>query len=329
MSNSASPGRAADGDQSRTSEANQDTPTTVETPAVAGTHLDPAPESNGSTVSSVTVEELGRDAVRTDRRVREFDPRVLDSVVRDLTRDTHGTIVYQEQIMHLLRRLGYTWTDADKWVKSLKDNVKTLALAVDEVKGKPVYRAFVQTLVTEYGASEEDAWAYVDRFTQYVFNKAHSVGYALTAYLQMWLKVHYPLEFWCATIQAETFERRRHAYMVAASRSGIVFLTPHVNGTGGFSIETNAIRVGTVSLKGVGEKASAAIESGRPYSDKDDLLARVARRSANSRVLAILEDAGALDFTREGQIARAVALNQGLRESGLDLRVYQGGFSHG
>jgi DNA polymerase-3 subunit alpha len=247
---------------------------------------------------------------------------VLDQIAAEVTRETYGTIVYQEQIMAMLRRMGFDWSEADKWVKSLKDNTKTLALAVDEAQGKPVFRKFAQKLVDEYGASWDDAWAFTLKFTQYAFNKAHAVGYALTAYLQMWFRVHYPLEFWSATLDMEAFEPRRRAYMVSAARDGVIFLPPHVNGTANFSVEDNAIRIGTQSVKNVGSKASVAIELSRPYAGRSDLESRVPRRTCNSKVLAALEAAGALEFDQDVLQARAINLNQRLREERINLAVY-------
>lgn len=252
----------------------------------------------------------------------EFDPRALDVIAAEATGDTHGTLVYQEQIMVMLRRMGFSWLEADKWVKSLKDNTKTLALTVDAQQGQPVFRKFAQRLVDDYGVSWDDAWAFTKRFTSYAFNKAHAVGYAMTAYFQMWLRVHYPLEFWSATLDAETFEPRRRTYMVAASRDGVVFLPPHVNGTALFSVEDNAVRIGTQSVKHVGDKAAAALELGRPYRDLVDLEARVQKRQVNSRVKDALNLVGALEFDVERLVAKAVAFNRALRESSVNLNVY-------
>lgn len=252
----------------------------------------------------------------------KFDPRVLDEIAAEVTKETHGTIVYQEQIMVMLRTMGFDWVEADKWVKSLKDNTKTLALAVDEAQGKPVFRKFAQMLVDDYGASWDDAWAFTLKFTQYAFNKAHAVGYALTAYLQMWFRVHYPLEFWSATLEMEAFEPRRRAYMTAAARDGVIFLPPHVNGTATFQVEDNAIRIGTSSIKNVGEKAAAALQAARPFASAEDLHGRVPRRTVNSRVLASLESAGSLEFDQARLAEKAIAFNQKIREASINLNVY-------
>ena len=240
----------------------------------------------------------------------------------DVTRETYGTIVYQEQIMSMLRKMGFSWEEADKWVKSLKDNTKTLALTIDAQHGQPVFRKFAQKVVDDYGVSWDDAWAFTKRFTQYAFNKAHAIGYTLTAYWQMWLRVHYRLEFWSATLDSEAFEPRRRAYMISAARDGVIFLPPHVNGTALFSVEESAIRIGTMSVKNVGDKAARAIEAARPYASEEDLSARVPRRQANSRMLEALRRVGALEFDRDAQIARALEFNRELREAKINLNVY-------
>lgn len=263
------------------------------------------------------------ETIATERtKSKTFDPRVLDRLANEVTRDTYGTIVYQEQVSSMLRKMGFSWLEADKWQKSIKDNTKTLALTIDSMQGQPVFRKFAHRLVQDYGVSWDDAWSFTQRFTSYAFNKAHAIGYAMTAYWQMWLRVHYPLEFWSATLDSEAFEPRRRAYMISAARDGVIFLTPHVNGTALFSVEEGAIRIGTMSVKNVGDKAARAIEAARPYASEEDLSARVPRRQANSRMLGALRGVGALEFDRDAQVARALEFNRELREAKINLNVY-------
>lgn len=269
---------------------------------------------------------LVEDRARTDG---SFDPRVLDDIVADVVAETHGTIVYQEQTLVMLRRLGFSWEEADAFIKSLKINVKTLALSVEAMYGFPVYVKLVKELKERYGASDDAAWAFVKRFTSYQFNKSHAVGYALTSYYQMYMKTYYPLEFWCAVLQAEGVDERRTAYLAAAARDGVVFLPPHANGTRRFSIENNAIRVGTESIKNVGSVAAEVVERHRPYSSLEDFLSRVPKRQVNARVVSALQEAGALEFDRDVLVARAVAYNHDLKNTRVSINVFQGGATHG
>lgn len=266
--------------------------------------------------------EAGKSADASDKSSVRFDSRILDRIADEVTRDTYGTIVYQEQVSAMLRKMGFSWQEADVWQKSTKDNTKTLALAIDEMQGKPVFRKFAQKLVDDYGCDWDAAWTFTRRFTSYAFNKAHAVGYAMTAYLQMWFRVHYPLEFWSATLEMEAFEPRRRAYMTAAARDGVIFLPPHVNGTATFQVEQNAIRIGTRSVKNVGEKAAAALEAARPYSSREDLQTRVAKRQVNSRVVEALRGAGALEFEEAKLEEDAIAFNMKIREATINLNVY-------
>ena len=253
----------------------------------------------------------------------QFGLTDLNYLVAEATKETHGVVVYQESIMLMLRRMGFTWPEADKWVKGLKISTKTMAISLDEFLGQPIYKKFADKLVEEYGVSREDAEAFTEKFTSYSFNKGHAVGYAMTAYWQMWLKVHYPLEFWCATMDLEDNDEKRAAYMVSAARGGVIFLPPHVNGTAQNTIEDNAIRVGTLSVKSVGEKASAALQAARPYSSAEDLEARVPKRAVNAGVRKALAEAGALEFDDEVLLRQATELNAALREAKINLRVFQ------
>lgn len=250
---------------------------------------------------------------------------IVNDLAFEATQDTYGVVIYQESIMLMLRKLGFTWPEADKWVKSLKINSKSIADWEERVANNELYKKFVALMMGK-GVPEADAWKFVERFTSYSFNKGHSFGYAMTAYLQMWLRVHHPLEFWCAALGAEeNDEKKRAAYMVAASRDGVIVLPPHVNGQAAWGIEDGGIRMGLQAIKDVGEKAASTIQAGKPFASREDFEARMPRRQVNSKVRAALEGAGALEFDEDAFNASAIALNTTLRDAKINLNVYQRG----
>lgn len=128
-----------------------------------------------------------------------------------------------------------------------------------------------------------------------VSHNSHAVGYSLVAYWMMWLRLHYPLEFWCSLLTLEPHDEMRAAYESAAIVDGCILLPPHVNGTWDYSVEENAIRVGLRGIAGVGEKSAQAIVANQPYGKAEDIL-KVPRRQCNAAVIKALVGAGALEF---------------------------------
>jgi len=209
------------------------------------------------------------------------------------TQETYGALVYQEQIMQILRSIGFTWAETDAFMKSIKA-VGSMTIKKDIDERQPMRDLLFERLKAR-GITGLRAERFVRGVSSYLFNKSHGVGYARVTYLMAWLKAHYPLEFWCSLLDAEDIDPKRFNYERLAILDGAILLPPHINGTVGYSIEGNAIRVGLKTLKGVGEKASAEIVAKQPYEKDRDVL-RIPRRVVNIRVLKALRDAGALKF---------------------------------
>ncbi len=216
-----------------------------------------------------------------------------DSIWSDYTRDTFGTIVYQEHVMAICHDMaGMEWPDVDKVMKGLR---QTANVGRDPLKEK-----FVKGAVRLAGASKKEAADLYNKMTLYLFGKGHSTGYTMMSAYFMWLRLNYPFEFWSAMIRGTDDEYKQRAYKATAVKAGVVVLLPHVNGTAECSIAEidgeRAVQEGLVSIKGIGVKVADEIMSRAPFEDEEDFLDRVPKKFANVGVVNKLRDSGALQF---------------------------------
>lgn len=233
-------------------------------------------------------------------------------------RPTYGAIVYQEQITALLRALGFEWIECDQFLKGIKaQNVMYAASLEVATYGEPLVEKISNTLMG-WGFEKEKGVELAERIKQYSFNRAHATGYSLVAYWEMWLRTHYPLEFWVSMLNAEGDEKKRNAYEAAAVYQGIALFPPHVNGSVRYRIEGNAIRVGLSTIKDVGDKAANAVIAGGPYETARQVRERVPKRNANRKVIMALIGAGALIMGKEKWEKHAVKYNVKRQEQGTD-----------
>ncbi len=157
----------------------------------------------------------------------------------------------------------------------------------------------------------------IDKFAGYGFNKSHAAAYALVAYQTAWLKAHYPVEFFAASMSFDIHLTDKLAIFADDMRRlGIECLPPSINASeADFSVEpfgdTHAVRYALGALKGVGEKAMEQLVAERraagPFRDLDDLAARIDPRLLNRRQIESLAGGGAFDGMAERWSAFAAA----------------------
>ncbi len=237
--------------------------------------------------------------------------------------DTYGAIVYQEQVMGICRAAGLEWAETDKVMKAV--NAKQLDRALQA--------KFIPGAMKAFNLTKAQAAELFRRNTLYCFNKGHSAGYTLIGYYLMYHKLNNPLEFWWATLRYEQDDNKHRIYQARAAQSGIVILPPHVNGTAYDSIEDyvgngdpddRVIRLGLMSIKGIGEKVALAIEMNRklegPYQDDIDFHNRLPKRVAGKGVTAALDREDALEFDKDKFNGRTVAYNRSLMMMDAEIR---------
>ena len=228
--------------------------------------------------------------------------RYPHSTLASILEETHGVIVYQEQVLFIVQALaGYSLGQADIFRKAMGKKIP-------EVMQKE-RRNFIAG-AKESGFSAEvaaEVFALIEPFAGYAFNKAHAVSYALIAYQTAYLKANYPAEYITAFLITNADQSEKVASAVAECRRlGITVLPPDVNRSqANFSIEkddkgnTQAIRFGLAAIKNVGPGAIEPIiterNKGGDFTSVEDLCHRCDLRGVNKRVLESLIKAGALD----------------------------------
>lgn len=195
---------------------------------------------------------------------------------------TNGVVLYQEQVMTLLRELGMGVVEMNRFLDAVKSSGTKLGAAhdtFDELAEEFVY------LCMRAGMSEDEGtwvWDQIKGFADYGFNQAHATAYGLLGYQAAYLKTHHPLEYMTAVLETSAGSPREKLYMREARKMGIRLLPPDVNISGQvWTIDRNrkAIRKGLTTIKGVGAKAAHEIATNSPYSSVEDLIDRTDSRA--------------------------------------------------
>ena len=217
---------------------------------------------------------------------------------------TYGCIVYQEQVMQIVRDLsGYSWGRSDlvRRAMSKKKEAVMLKERHNFVYGNP--EEGVPGCVAR-GIAPEIADRIFDEmvdFAKYAFNKSHAACYAVVAYQTAWLKYYYPKEFMASLMTSvNDVTVKVTGYIRVCRRMGIRILPPDVNeGDSGFSVSADGIRYGLSAIKSIGRNVIESIirerkNSGK-YRDLSDFIKRMAGGDVNRRTIENLIKAGALD----------------------------------
>ncbi len=211
--------------------------------------------------------------------------------------NTYGVIVYQEQVMHIVRILaGFSFGKADVLRRAMgkKDPEEMLKMKPEFIENG-LKRNYPEPLL-------QKIWDDLKPFCGYAFNKSHSATYSYVAYQTAYLKANFPQEYMAAVMSVEPID---HLPMVVeeCQRMGIEVLPPDVNKSkSAFSVEGKAIRWGLSQIKGCGEVVALDIEQDRKnngnYKSIFDMVRRLhlfEKITINKIALESLAKAGALD----------------------------------
>lgn len=241
-------------------------------------------------------------AGKNDRSSIHYDTPELEPILAP----TYGCIVYQEQVMQIVRNLGgYTLGRSDLVRRAMS---KKKQAVMEEERHNFIYGSEEQNVpgcVTR-GIPAETASGIYDTmmdFAKYAFNKSHAACYAVVSYQTAWLKFYYPMEFMAALMTSVIdFPSKVAGYILTCRNLKIRILPPDINhGEAGFSVHDGAIRYALTAIKGVGRPVIDAIIRERslrgPYRDLKDFLSRmvVQEREVNRRVVESFIKAGAFD----------------------------------
>ncbi|MBM82974.1 MAG: DNA polymerase III subunit alpha, partial [Planctomycetaceae bacterium] len=274
----------------------------------------PGPLEGGMVMDYVNVKH-GR------QEIAEIHP-----IVDEVLEETYGVMVYQEQVMRILNRVGgIELPAAYRCIKAISK--KKLKIIADF---REQYIAGAKT----QGLDEKVAinlFELIEKFAGYGFNKSHSTAYGAVSYQTAYLKAHYQQEFMAALLSCgmESSERISE-HVDDTRRMGIEVIPPDVNKSDvEFSVDGEKVVFGMGAIKGVGEQALAEIvkarEEGGTFMDIFDLTERVDPKALTKGVLETLIKAGALDSFGPNREQHMTVVERAVQAAAAKFRDLQRG----
>jgi len=221
--------------------------------------------------------------------------------------ETHGVIVYQEQVMKIATDLcGFSLAEADALRKAVGKKDRSLMEAQRE--------QFVQGGATN-GYDKQfvvNLWNLIERFAEYGFNKSHTVAYGVVSYQTAWLKAHYPVEYMASLLTSvKNNKDNKPLYLNECRRMGIAVRPPDINESeADFTPRGEEILFGLTAVRGVGQGIVDQIVDARArnghFVDFMDFCSKVDAAVLNKRTIEHLVLAGAfreLGHSRKGLLA--------------------------
>jgi DNA polymerase-3 subunit alpha len=241
----------------------------------------PGPLHSGSTADYIKVKR------------GEMKPEHLHPIVDRLTTETKGQIIYQEQILSIIREVGgLPWAH-------IQEIRKIISLKKGEGAFNEKEAMFHEGSARLHGMSHETSlsiWRRLVTAGQYAFNAAHCVSYSTLAYWTMWFKVYHPVEFYVACLQKYDNKKTDQQFFLMrdAVRHGIEFLPPDLQRSqASWSVDDNKIRGGFEQVRGIAQKLAKQImearERDKDWADWDDMRPTYDREADK---LPVLDDDG-------------------------------------
>ena len=243
--------------------------------------------------------------------------------LRPILEPTYGCIVYQEQVMQIVRNLaGYSFGRSDLVRRAMAKKKQSV---MEKERANFVHGNEAEKVpgCISLGISENVANKIYDDmtdFAKYAFNKSHAAAYAVVAYQTAYLKCYYPVHFMAALITSVIDNSGKTAgYISVCRKMGIAVLPPDVNeGNVSFTVTGNSIRYSLSAIKGVGRPVVEAIVAERnlngPYTGFKNFVERLSSKETNRRVIESLIKAGAFD-TLPGNRRQLLQASSGIIEA--------------
>ena len=200
--------------------------------------------------------------------------RYENEIMEEFTKETHGFLIFQEQIALLAHHLGkdLNLDDANLLRKLL---TKKGLDPAKEAKKEEIYSKFVEGCV-EKGMTEDMAdelWQKFEYFSGYGFNKSHAVSYSIVSYQCAWLATHYNPEWCCAFLDREPETRKQKAInLVKAQGYNVKPLNINTSGRHWDILDDSTLIAPLTTIKGLGDAAIDEIIEKRPFASAEDLL---------------------------------------------------------
>ena len=221
---------------------------------------------------------------------------------------TYGCMVYQEQVMQIVRELGgYSLGRSDlvrramskKKISVMEQERKNFIYGITDEEGNEIVKGAVKNGVDEITANK--IFDEMMDFASYAFNKSHAAAYAVVAYQTAWLKHYYPVEFMAASINSFLGSSDKVSQYVNECKTlNIQVLPPDINESNvKFTVVNKNIRFGLAAIKNVGENAIRSVITERQQNGEFksflDFCQRIEGRDINKRCVESLIKSGAFD----------------------------------
>lgn len=202
-------------------------------------------------------------------RKRGDEKYQIHPVLKPILDTTYGIMAFQEDVMKILHVVGNIPLEDCESVRK--------AISKKKVEGFIKYKEmFVIKGQKNLSCSEEyiiNLWNQIESFAEYGFNKSHAVAYS---YISMWLiylKAHYPQEFYASMLTCETLAEKIREYKMEAKIHGVETNKLDVNKSGiNFELQGDSIYFGFSKIKGLGENPAKRIVENQPYESFEDFL---------------------------------------------------------
>lgn len=269
---------------------------------------------------------LGTPAHYAENKLLAKTGKIIKDKFYEFTKETYGTVVYQEQVQKICVAIGnMSWSDADKVMKLMKNAIASMGELEEINRSKEEMREKFVKGAVENGFDEKEAFDFFTKILVYTFNKGHGAGYSLISVEEMFYKLYYPTEFWYTKIKFAGNDADAFKYILKAIHSGVVVFLPHVNYTAQTTIRTvdgeKVIQLGLDTIKGVGTKTAEFIEEERRkngfFKSLEDFDARMKaakgmRCPVHKGVKERMYENGALQFNKKIYINKTIQYNSSM-----------------
>ena len=229
------------------------------------------------------------------RKHRESEPDYYHEKIQGVLEETHGVIIYQEQVMQIAQILsGYSLGEADVLRRAMGKKIRKEM----EQERKRFVTGAVDNGLESHKATE--IFDVLVKFADYGFNKSHAAAYALLSYQTSWLKCHYGTEFLASLMSLDLGNTDKlHDFYREGKRSNIEISPPCINRSGvEFIVIDGTIPYALAAIKGVGSGVEYIVEtreSGGEFKSLTDFFTRIDVKQLNRKMLENLIYAGAFD----------------------------------
>lgn len=206
-----------------------------------------------------------------DKNHPDGEPYNIHPLMKPILGKTYGVLVYQEQVMDILRVVGLI---PDMHTEKVRKAISKKKVK-DFIKYKEQFIENGQKVLEVNRDFVEDLWNQIESFAEYGFNKSHAYAYTYISARLLWLKAHYPLEFYTAILMCEDDHEKFKQVRIDAKAHGIEVCGVQINRSKeNFNIEDGKIYFGFSNIKGIGVEVAKRIVECQPYKSLADFLNR-------------------------------------------------------